>query len=126
MPIIMQNKLTVWFDGACPLCTREIAFMQKLDRRKAINFIDVSTDTSECPIDRTTLLARFHAEENGTLFSGAAAFAAMWRAIPVLKPFGLVARNRFILGTLENCYVLFLKHRPKLQRLVSRLEKKQL
>jgi predicted DCC family thiol-disulfide oxidoreductase YuxK len=65
------------------------------------------------------LLARFHAEEDGRMLSGAAAFAAMWRAIPVLRPLGLVARNGLVLALLERAYRAFLKIRPALQRLLS-------
>ena len=47
------------------------------------------------PIDRADLLKRFHAREgDGPLLSGAAAFAAMWRAIPALRPVGELARNK--------------------------------
>ena len=28
------NKLEVWYDGACPLCTREIELMRRLDRMR--------------------------------------------------------------------------------------------
>lgn len=42
--------------------------------------------------------------------------AAMWRAIPMLRPLGLVARNRFVLAGLEKLYGRFLKVRPRLQR----------
>jgi hypothetical protein len=51
------------------------------------------------------------------LLEGAAAFAAMWRAIPLLRPLGLIARNRLILRGLEWAYVRFLRLRPTLQRL---------
>jgi phosphoribosylaminoimidazole synthetase len=67
-------------------------------------------------VDRADLLARFHAREDGVMLSGAAAFAAMWRAIPLLRPLGLAARNRFILGLLERLYTAFLKIRPVLVR----------
>jgi predicted DCC family thiol-disulfide oxidoreductase YuxK len=97
---------------------REIALMRRLDKRGAITFIDVADDTVSCPIDRTVLLARFHVSESGTLLSGAAAFAAMWRAIPLLRPLGLAARNRMILALLERSYLLFLRIRPRLQRLL--------
>lgn len=112
-------RLTVWFDGACPLCLREIALMRRLDRRGAIQFIDVAGEAAVCPIDRAELLARFHARENGQLLSGAAAFAAMWRAIPVLRPFGLAARAPWALKILEALYLRFLRVRPRLQRLVA-------
>src|SRR5918998_3846463 len=103
-----MSGVLVWFDGACPLCAREIALMRRLDRRNAIAFVDVSRaatqDGAGCPIDRSVLLARFRALEDGRVVSGAAAFAAMWRAIPLLRPLGLAARNRFVLAGLGRLY----------------------
>ena len=114
------SNVTVWYDGACPLCIREIALMRRLDKRRAINFVDVAPEDAACPIDRTLLLARFHAQETGSaVVSGAAAFAAMWRAIPMLRPLGLIARNAIVLAMLERFYIAFLKVRPRLQRLAG-------
>lgn len=114
-----MSKTTVWYDGACPLCLREIALMRRLDKRAAIDFVDVADEQTICPIDRKALLARFHASENGTILSGAAAFAAMWRAIPLLRPIGLLAKNRSMLNLLEYLYSAFLRIRPYLQRMMS-------
>lgn len=109
--------LTVWFDGGCPLCRREIALFRRLDRRGAIRFEDISTQSVDCPIDRARLLARFHAQERGQpIVSGAAAFAAMWRAIPLLRPLGELARLPVLLWAFEKAYLGFLKIRPSLQR----------
>ncbi|UUL81371.1 thiol-disulfide oxidoreductase DCC family protein [Sphingomonas qomolangmaensis] len=112
--------LRVFYDGQCPLCRREIAAMRRLDRRGAIAFVDVADPQASCPIDRKAALARFHAEEDGRMLSGAAAFAAMWRAIPLLRPLGLAARNRVVLGVLERLYLRFLRVRPRLQRALAR------
>ena len=112
-------KVTIWHDGGCPLCRREISLMRRLDTRRRINFIDVNEEGDICPIDRLTLLARLHASENGVLLSGAAAFAAMWRAIPLLRPLGLVAKSPTILRVLEFAYVRFLKARPTIQRFID-------
>lgn len=91
--------------------------MKRLDRRGTIGFVDAATAEDEaCPIDRAALLDRFHACEDGTLLSGAAAFAAMWRAIPVLRPLGLAARVPVVLTLLEQGYRAFLRVRPRLQR----------
>ena len=114
-----MSDLVVWFDGSCPLCRREIAWMRRLDRAGAICFVDAADDRSTCPLDRADLLARFHAREDGVLLSGAAAFAAMWRAIPLLRPLGLVARSRPILALLERGYRQFLRLRPRLQRMAN-------
>ncbi|QAY75825.1 DUF393 domain-containing protein [Sphingosinicella sp. BN140058] len=116
-----MTKLTVWHDGACPLCRREIAVMRRLDTRGAIDLVDAATaDPATCPIDRRDLLARLHACENGELLIGAAAFAAMWRAIPVLRPVGILAHSNRILALLERAYLLFLTLRPRLQRLAGK------
>jgi predicted DCC family thiol-disulfide oxidoreductase YuxK len=118
-----MTEVIVWFDGGCPLCRREIAVMRRLDRAGAIQFLDVaSPDEGAFPLDRAELLARFHAMEDGRLVSGAAAFAAMWRAIPTLRPIGLLARNPLALRLLESAYRAFLRVRPRLQTLVVRLE----
>ncbi|MDN3646545.1 DUF393 domain-containing protein [Pontixanthobacter aestiaquae] len=113
----MTKSVTVWFDGGCPLCIREISLMKRLDRKGAIDFVDVSGAAPRaCPIDRAALLKRFHASENGELLSGAEAFGAMWRAIPLLRPLGLLARNRSVLWLLNFFYDQFLKVRPQIQR----------
>ena len=95
--------------------------MRRLDRRDAIEFVDVADGrTASCPVDRAQLLARFHASEDDVILSGAAAFAAMWRAIPALRPLGLLARSPIVLGLLERGYGAFLKVRPTLQRVLRR------
>ena len=72
-------KVIIWYDGACPLCIREVALMRRLDRRGAIDFLDIAPTDAVCPLDRQLMLARFHASEDGIMLSGAAAFAAMPR-----------------------------------------------
>lgn len=117
--LYMMAKVTVWYDGGCPLCDIEISLMRRLDTGRRIDFINVSEEGGICPVDRQTLLARLHANENGVLLSGAAAFAAMWRAIPLLRPLGLLAKSPPILKILEYAYAKFLKARPTLQRLAG-------
>lgn len=111
-----MKTVTVWYDAACPLCRREIALMRRLDTRERIDFVAIGGEgPDQCLIDRDTLLARFHAREDGRMLSGAAAFAAMWRAIPLLRPLGLAARSPWVLALLERAYRRFLKVRPRLQ-----------
>lgn len=117
-----MNQVTVWHDGDCPLCRREIALMRRLDTRGAIAFVDAAGPAT-CPPDRAEMLARFHAREaDGPLLSGAAAFAAMWRAIPALRPLSEAARNPLVLSLLERFYLGFLRVRPHLQHWLARRE----
>ena len=95
--------------------------MRRLDKQQQIEFVDVQ-GAAECPLERDALLARLHARDrDGQLLSGAAAFAAMWRAIPLLRPLGLAAQWPPLLGLLELGYRGFLRMRPSIQRLARRL-----
>ena len=114
------KSLIVWYDGECPLCRREIALIRRLDRAGAIRFVDAANEDASCPVDRAELLARFHASEDGVMLSGAAAFAAMWRAVPLLRPLGLAARWPWVLALLERGYGAFLRARPLLQQIAAR------
>ena len=53
-----EQPLEVWFDGACPLCRREIALMHRLDRAELIRCVDAADADASGPLDRTTMLAR--------------------------------------------------------------------
>lgn len=113
----MTPRVTVWFDSACPLCRTEVAWLSRLDRRGAVEFIDACAEDATWPLDLATLLARLHAREGDRILSGAAAFAAIWRAIPILRPLGLLAGWPPVTPMFEAAYRAFLRHRPRLQRL---------
>ena len=114
-----QQVVKVWFDSACPLCAKEIKIMRKLDWFNKVDFIDVLS-TPDCPIQREHLLERFHAQLlGGPLLSGAAAFALLWRSLPLLRPLGEIARIPFVLRILEFLYLRFLAIRPKLQAIFA-------
>ena len=80
--------LTVLYDGACPLCRREIAVyrdLQPLQPGAPVCFADVSSAAVPLPAGTTReqLLARFHVQgRDGQLLSGAQAFLAFWAALP--------------------------------------------
>ena len=93
--------------------------MKKLDWFNRVDFIDVLS-AEECPIQRDTLLARFHSQSlDGPLLSGAAAFALLWRSLPLLRPLGELARVPFVLRVLERLYLRFLVIRPRLQSIFT-------
>lgn len=121
-----QPRLTVWFDGDCPLCRTEIALYQRLDRKAGrIAFVDLTGDGT-CPLNRAEMLARFHAQETGgPLISGAKAFAAMWKQVTPFQPLGYLAQLPLILPFLDWLYSQFLKVRPRLQTLMVDREKRQ-
>lgn len=118
-----MSRLTVFYDGACPLCIREIGLLRRLDKNQRIDFLDVSPpDAAEfCPIPQKTLLARFTVRRgDGELVDGAEAFTEAWSQIPWLvwlRPIGRFPPTRWILNGI---YAGFLKVRPSIQRWLKR------
>ena len=112
------DSLTVMFDGACPLCRREIAMYQSLAPLQAVEWRDVSTDHAGLsPQDQARYMARFHVQlQDGRMVSGAAAFVALWLVMPGWRWLGRIARLPGVTPALELAYRGFLKLRPSLQR----------
>ena len=115
------DSLTVLYDGACPLCRREISVYQNLQPLKtgqSLKFLDVSLPDSALPAGgvRSEYLARFHVQrENGQVLSGAAAFAALWATLPGWRWLALLARLPGATPLLELVYRGFLLVRPQMQ-----------
>lgn len=108
--------LTVYFDGACPLCSREIGYYQRCRGADAIAWVDVAAIPDMPPdLDRAAALARFHVRRpDGTLVSGAAGFAALWRALPGFALLGRLASFPPVIALGELAYRLFLPLRARL------------
>ena len=121
MPETM-NELTIYFDGSCPLCRREIALYQGLPAREALRWVDVSAglplgEELSCDV----AMRRFHVREaSGRLLSGGAAFARLWRALPGWRVLGWCFAWPPLSWLLELAYRAFLPLRPRLQRLAKR------
>lgn len=122
------EPLTVLYDGACPLCQREIAHVRRLaDSRgnSGLHFLDVSDSATACaPSERAQLLARFHVEKpDGSRLSGAQAFVAMWERLPGWRWLARIARLPGMLLVFEGAYRIFLKLRPGMQAVARKLER---
>jgi predicted DCC family thiol-disulfide oxidoreductase YuxK len=119
-----QAPLTVFYDGACPLCQREISFYRRLSEDGSVRWVDVETaEASHLPegLTRDVALARFHVRSgDGELLSGARGFIALWAHIPGFQWLTKVARVPPFPWLLERGYRAFLLLRPSLQRALRR------
>lgn len=125
-PIHESPTLTVLYDGACPLCRREIAVYRDLKPHTPVCFADVSDPALPLPggTTRAQLLARFHVRgSDGSLLSGARAFLALWAALPGWRWLALIGRLPGATWAMERMYRFFLRLRPTLQRWASRLDR---
>ena len=108
----------VFFDGACPLCVREIRMLQRLDRRRArIRFTDIAApgfDAANLGRSWADLMDRIQGRlPDGTWIEGVEVFRRLYAAVG----FGalvFVTRLPGISHALELSYRLFAKNRLKL------------
>ncbi len=105
----------LYFDGACPVCSREIAVYRRQPGADAIEWVDVTRcDPAELGADlsREQALARLHLRQaDGRLVSGAAAFTVMWRHLPRWAWLGRLLGTGPALWLLECAYRIFLRLR---------------
>lgn len=119
-------ELTVFHDGSCGLCRREIAMAQKMTAGLDVGFVDVSNRVGEAVAPGLTAdsaMRRFHVRRaDGTLLSGAAAFIELWSKSQRLAWLKHLARWPFVLRMLDIVYSGILIIRPPLSRLVNRID----
>ncbi|MCZ4317281.1 DUF393 domain-containing protein [Comamonadaceae bacterium G21597-S1] len=118
--------MTVLYDGACPLCRREIGLYRDLPASARLHFEDVSASGAVVPdgVTRAELLARFHVRQaDGRLLSGAQAFLAMWALLPGWRWLARAGRIPGVAWLMERAYRGFLRLRPVLQRGARRWER---
>ena len=113
------QETKVFFDGTCPLCSREIKFYKRKDNGANITWVDISLlDPGDVfpGLTKEDALKRFHLlDYKGRLLSGAKAFAALWLVLPPFKLLGRVAQKQPFTFILEVLYRMFLLIRPHLQ-----------
>lgn len=110
------KTLTVYFDGACPVCSKEIAYYQRQAGAQACDWVDASSCSEPAlgpGLSREAALGRFHVRHaDGSLTSGMAGFAAMWRVFPKTAWLGRIASFGPMPLLLDQAYRVFLALRP--------------
>jgi len=109
--------IQVFFDGACPLCKRDIAFVRSLDSRRRIWFTDIAApDFSAEPwgTDMPTLMARLRGRlPDGSWVEGVEVFRRMYRAAG-LGWLSAITRLPPISWLLAFGYTLFARNRLRI------------
>jgi len=109
--------LTVFFDGACPLCARENALMKRLNKRRLLVFCDFSrpdygaVSIGFCPSELGRVI---HARwADGSVITGVEVFRAMWEAIG-FGAFAAFSRLPLIEPLVMRAYAWFARNRLRL------------
>jgi predicted DCC family thiol-disulfide oxidoreductase YuxK len=77
--------IEVYYDGACPMCSREIRQLRRLDRRQRIRFVDIAAaefDAKNVGVSQQALMERIHGRlPDGTLLEGVEVFRRLYASV---------------------------------------------
>jgi len=111
--------LTVYYDGLCPLCSREIVHYRKKTVGDAVRFVDITDPTFDAAahgLDARRVHRLMHVKVGDEVRVGLEAFIALWEAIPAYRRLGRLARLPGLHGLLALGYRAFAVIRPWLPR----------
>jgi len=106
----MPERLTVYYNGACPICGAEVRHYQELAAKTAapLDWVDISAEPRALErwgIDGEGAKRRLYAAEaDGSLVGGVEAFARLWERLPRYRVFARVARTPGIRPFAEALY----------------------
>ncbi len=115
--MLKPDKTTVFYDGGCPLCRREIDHYRRIDPTGRIRWLDVTHEHEalfEYDLSVDTAMARLHVmDRDGVWHTGAYGFAAMWEELPRYRWLARLLRRTRLLPALEIIYRPFARWRLK-------------
>jgi predicted DCC family thiol-disulfide oxidoreductase YuxK len=83
-------RLYVFYDGVCPMCSREISHYRRLNGAEQIEWIDIHQAAQRLQDEGLRFedaLARFHVRDAaGRWHIGANGFFALWQVLPRYRP----------------------------------------
>lgn len=107
-------RLTIFYDGLCPLCDKEMTHLKKHNQLGQLAFVDINTDhfaTDYPNLDYQALNDRIHAlQDDGTMFIGLDATHRAWQLVGkgwVYAPLRWPVIRFFA----DKLYLVFAKHR---------------
>jgi predicted DCC family thiol-disulfide oxidoreductase YuxK len=116
------QKLTLFYDGACPLCQAEILFLSSRNHQKLLDFVDVNSDQFDANTVGVSceqaLAAMYGQYADGTLIQGAAVFPEAYRRANLLVLARLFSRKS-LQPFLKFSYKVFAKHRHAISRVLG-------
>lgn len=108
---------TVFYDGACSLCAREIAHYRRRHGAERLKWIDISDDRATLErygLDYETAMARLHVlDASGKWQTGAWGFAAIWSELRAYRWLAVILRRSRALPWLDRAYAYFARWRLK-------------
>lgn len=112
-----QAKPVVFYDGQCPICSREINHYKHRSGAENIDWIDVANHpelVNPYGLDQTTAMARFHVlDAAGEWRVGAAGFVSLWSNLGGYRHLATLVRTLRLQGLLDWGYAQWLRWRNR-------------
>lgn len=109
------SKATMLYDGACPLCQREVAHYQKMDKNNCVDWVDISKmpdQLTKYGVDYHTAMERLHViDKHGCMQSGVQAFLTVWNTLPYYRWLATVIQFLHLTPVLDRAYIRFARWR---------------
>ena len=115
-------KLTLFYDGACPLCQAEILFLSSRNQADLLGFIDINSERYD-PLKvgvscEEALAAMYGQYADGTLISGPAVFPEAYRRAN-LPTLAWIFSRKSMQPALQIGYRFFAKNRHAISRVLG-------
>jgi predicted DCC family thiol-disulfide oxidoreductase YuxK len=110
-------EVEVFYDGACPLCMREIRMLRRRDHSARIRFTDIAAerfDPSAVGLTWEALMERIHGRlPDGTIIEGVEVFRRLYAAVG-FRALATLSRAPGVSQLLQLAYRVFAKNRLRL------------
>lgn len=113
-----MSQITIFFDGQCPLCVREMRAIKRYDDHNLIALIDINTDQMADypdidPVEARRIILAYN--NKGQLIRGLDVLHQAWSLVGkgwIYAP----TRWPLIKTLCDQCYLLFARHRYTISR----------
>lgn len=114
-----ETAITVYYDGLCPVCSREVALYRRLDSCGQIGWRDLAGPDDvlrEESFTRHAALDLLHVRDSaGMLHVGLDAHVQMWQRLPGFRMLAwILQRSGWARRLIEALYLAFTRRRPGL------------
>jgi predicted DCC family thiol-disulfide oxidoreductase YuxK len=113
-----NSPLTMYFDGACPLCSREARFFTGRAPQGSVRFVDIAAadfDAQAHGLDPKAVHREIHARTvDGRVLVGIDALAQMWSLVPRSRWLATMTRVPGVRQVMQVGYWGFARLRPYL------------
>lgn len=116
-----MQAMTVFFDGACPLCAAEIHLLAARNHRRLLRFVDLGQPGAElpCTVVCSQAMDNIHAVlDDGRTLVGVPVFAEAYRRADLPLLAWLISRP-WLRWLLVPAYALFARHRAGISALLG-------